>query len=229
MSNYMTLWQFYGLFAIVVAAGVGFCCAMYLLGKRNPKLGWKPGKWLQKIMWWSFIVLIFLAGICSYDEIDRITNAFTSDATDLIVNTTSDVIEGKDVLPDTQEIEASFSGEWWGLRNESQQRTLYLFTGFFLFFGWCCYLGSFNASPVGFGKRLLKVIGYTCLTSAYILVPTLRSLKPSSSEAGQMYVWLIIAAVCIALSHTRTSTPPPLPGAKSEPPINPDDPELQYC
>jgi hypothetical protein len=219
----MTLWQFYTLFAVIVALGLGFCYVMYMLGKRNPKLGWKPGKIQEKLMWWSFLGLIFCAGICSYGEIDRITNAFSSDAAELIYNTAEDAISGKEVLPDTQEIEATLSNDWWGLRNESQKTTLYLFTGFFMFFGWCCYLGSFIASPVGIGKRLLKIVGYSALTFGYILTPSLRSLNPSSSEAGQMYIWLIIAAVCIVLSHTRTATPPPLPGAKTQPTIDTDD------
>lgn len=213
----MTLWQFYAAFLVLTVVGVALCYAMFLLSARNPLLGHKPAYWAEYIRNKLMIGFLILAAIVSYGIFEDITNAFTHDLTDVVVDTTWDVggkiINGESIQEDInvgEGIRHSFSGTIWGEYDESQKTTLYMMTGFWFFLAWCIYFGNFAKSPSSWWKKLCKIIGYPFLTLTICFFP-LNVHYFNRSELMTPLVFLIIAGVFIFISHERTPLPPDLP------------------
>ena len=215
----MTLWQFYAELAVQSVMGVLFCWALYRLGGRDPKLGWKPGKlknWFQeKILY----ILILAAGLASFDLLPNLYHSFINDvsgaAAEAVVNSAGAAIDGTLETPDVQELKEMASGVVWGEMDPTQYESLTLMSAFWLFFGWCCYLAGYCASPVNFFIKLVKALGYCCLSSAMILLPMCMH-QFTWEEFESPFYFLAIAAICIAATHSWTrKMPPPLPPAPS--------------
>lgn len=217
----MTLWQFYGELGVQTVLGVLFCWALYRLGARDPRLGWKPGKvvaWLQDKMMY---ILLFAAGIASFELLPTLYYSFINDvsevAAEAVVNSAGAAIDGTLETPDAQELKDMAANVVWGEMDPGQHESLVLMSGFWLFFGWCCYLASFCASPVNFFIKLVKTLGYCCLSSAMILLPMCMH-RFTWEEFETPFYFLVIAAICIVVTHSWTrKMPPPLPPATSTP------------
>lgn len=226
----MTLWQFYAMIGTQAVLGIAFCVAMYKLGKRDPRLGWEPGnavKWIQDKI---FIILIFGAGIASYQLLPDLVHSFTNDAStvmaETVVNTATDAIEGNMTTPEVPDLSEMLSEVIWGEPNSTQHEALMLMAGFWLFLGWCCYVGNFCASPVNIFIKLLKIIAYSCLTAVIVFVPMCLH-RFSWDEIRDPFYCLVAAGVLIAATHSWTRRmPPPLPTPKygtTNPPASTDE------
>lgn len=215
---HMTKWQFYAEFAVQFVLGIGFCYAMYELSLRNPILGWTPNKTFDTLRSKLGMGLIVLAGVFSYFALPTVYHAFLDDV-EMVVDSTvdkavGDVVDGKTPsdfgLSGSDNVNGNPAEVIWGEPNETQRDTFKLMSGFFIALGLCCYVWNFHASRVGVGKKLLKVFGYTVLS----IVPLFQPMKLHRftwDEVQTEVVCLIIAGVCIVLSHDWSKLPPPVP------------------
>lgn len=218
----MTLWQFYAELLVQTAMGVLFCWILYQLGGRDPKLGWKPSKlvyWFQEKI---LFILIFAAAIASFELLPKLYNSFINDVSEAAANAVVDsagaAIDGTLETPDAQELKDMVANVVWGEMDPWQHESLVLMSAFWLFFGWCCYLASFCASPVNFFIKLVKTLGYCCLSSAMILLPMCIH-RFTWEEFETPFYFLVIAAICIVVTHSWTrKMPPPLPPDTTTPP-----------
>lgn len=213
----MTLWQFYAVFLVMCVVGVGLCVAMFYLSARNPLLGHKSAHWAEYIRYKLMIGFLILAAVVSYGIFEDISNAFTHDLTDVVVDTTWDVgekiIKGESIQEDInvgEGIKDSFSGTIWGEYDESQKTTLIMMSGFWFFLSWCVYVGNFAKSPSSWWQKLCKIIGYPFLTLVIFFFP-LNVHYFNRSELMTPLVFLIIAGVFIFISHDYTPRPPKIP------------------
>ncbi len=210
----LTKWQFYAEFAVQFALGIAYCYGMYKLSDRNPQLGWKPKPFFEKVRNKMGVGLIILAGLFSYLALPTVYHAFLDDV-DVVIDhavdkTVDDVMEGKVPNLSVDEAASEPSEVTWGEANETQHDTFLLMAAFFITLGLCCYVWNFHASKVGIGKKLLKVVGYS-LVSMVPLIQPMKLHRFTWDEVQTEAVCLIIAGVCIALSHDWSKLPPPLP------------------
>ena len=227
----MTKWQFYAMFAVQFALGVLFGYAMFYLSDRDPKLGWKPSRFMQWVRDKLFVILIVLAGIASFQLLPDIFKAFTSDAVDVIgetiANTATNAMDGKIDASELPHISVYDEGRVvWGEPDEAQNEALVLMSGFWLFIGWFIYVGGFKASPVGFFKKLIKVIAYSCLSCILLFTPmdlhyfTFDEIAPSAAL-------LVIGVVGVLVTYSGNKLPPPLPAPENgSERFDPDDKEF---
>ena len=161
----------------------------------------------------------FAAGLASFDLLPNLYHSFINDvsgaAAEAVVNSAGAAIDGTLETPDVQELKEMASGVVWGEMDPTQYESLTLMSAFWLFFGWCCYLAGYCASPVNFFIKLVKALGYCCLSSAMILLPMCMH-QFTWEEFESPFYFLAIAAICIAATHSWTrKMPPPLPPAPS--------------
>lgn len=210
----MTKWQFYAAFLVQFVVGLLYCYAMYKLSERDPRLGWKPnkfGKWIKDKL---FVILIVLAGIASYELLPDIYHALVADVVDVTVDSVTESIEkaadGTYTTPEIEGIDFRSGNAIWGQMNEQQYEAIMLMAGFWIFIGLFVYVGGFKASPVGFFKKIIKFIAYSCLTFILLFIPkdvhyfTLDEIMPS-------LVMLAIGVVGILVTNSGNKLPPPLP------------------
>lgn len=210
----MTKWQFYAAFLVQCMVGILFCYAMFKMSDRDPKLGWKPsafGKWVNDKL---FIILIVLAGIASFELLPDIYRAIVNDVADVaaetIVENASNAIEGNHTALEIEGLDIRSGNAIWGEMNEQQNEAIVLMSGFWIFIGLFIYVGGFKASPVGFFKKVIKVIAYSCLTCILLFIPkdihyfTWNEIMPSA-------IMLVIGVVGILVTYSGNKLPPPLP------------------
>lgn len=210
----MTKWQFYAAFLVQCVVGILFCYAMYKVSDRDPKLGWKPsrfGKWVKDKL---FIILILLAGLASFELLPNIYRAIVNDVADVaaetIVESASNAYEGNYTAPNLEGIDIGNNNAIWGQMNEQQNEAIVLMSGFWIFIGFFIYVGGFKASPVGFLKKVIKVIAYSCLTCILLFIPkdihyfTWDEIRPSA-------ILLALGVVGILVTYSGNKLPPPLP------------------
>ena len=211
----MTQWQFYAEFAVQFALGLVFAIGMLYLAQRDPKLQWQPSasvkEWADKLGYG----LIIVAGFASFFSLREVCFAFVDDVSTAmavsVVDTAGEVIDGTYVAPDTEGMKEYLHGVIWGKPSSWQYQALILMAVFWVSIGWCAYVFDFKSSPVGVLKKLLKAVGYVSLSVLMLMVPMCFH-RFDWSEFKVPLLLAVIAAVCIATTHTYfRATPPPLP------------------
>lgn len=210
----MTQWQFYAAFIVQCVIGILYGYAMFIVSQRDPKLGWKPGAFGQWVRDKLFIIFIILAGVASYELLPDIYHAMVNDVADVaaetITQTASSAIEGNNSVPEIDGIDIDMRSAMWGEMDAQQNEAITLMTGFWMFIGLFIYVGNFKASPVGFFKKLVKVIAYSCLTCVLLFIPkdihyfTWDEVMPS-------VVLLAMGVVGVLVTYSGNKLPPPLP------------------
>ena len=181
-------------------------------------------KWVHDKL---FFIFIFLAGLASFEILPDIYQAFVDDAStvvaETVVNSTEELIKGGSIeSPDFHGIEESLRRVVWGQLSEQQYEAIVLMSGFWLFLGWFCYIGNYKSSPVGFLKRVCKVIGYASLSCFIIMIP--KDIHYFSWDEFEMgFILLVIGAVCIVASYSYNKLPPPLPMPELQTPVDEED------
>ena len=204
----MTKWQFYAEFAVQFVLGCAYCYAMIKLGGRNPRLGRESKPWAENFRYKLGGAFMILAGIFSYFTLPTVYHAFVDDVSSSAAEVATEAITG--TLEHSSVTITATDGLIWGQASETQHEAFILMAGFFIALGWCMYVWGFKASAVGWGKKLLKIVGYAVLSC----IPLFQPMKLhyfTWNEVSTEVVCLIIAGVCIALSHDWSKLPPPLP------------------
>ena len=210
----MTKWQFYAAFLVQCVVGILFCYAMYKVSDRDPKLGWKPsrfGRWFRDKLFYIFIIL---AGLASFELLPSIYHAFINDVADVaaetIVESASSAIEGNVTTPEIEQINLGNGNVIWGQANDQQYEAIMLMAGFWIFIGLFIYVGNFKASRVGFFKKMIKIIAYSCLMCILLFIP--KDIHYFSwNEIMPSAILLVIGVVGILISYSGNKLPPPLP------------------
>ena len=82
--------------------------------------------------------------------------------------------------------------------------------GFWIFIGLFIYVGNFKASRVGFFKKMIKIIAYSCLMCILLFIP--KDIHYFSwNEIMPSAILLVIGVVGILISYSGNKLPPPLP------------------
>lgn len=216
----MSIWQFYAVFFVMCVVGVALCYAMFLLSERCPLLGHKTAPWAMRMRNNLTTGFLIVAGAVSYFSLPDIVNAFTSDVTEKVVNTSFDmgekVLKGKDISQDYNignETRKMLSGAIWGEYNSSQKQSLWLMTSFWFFLAWMIYVGNYHKSPSNWWQKACKIIAYPALSLVIVFFP-INVHYFNMSELKVPLILLVVAGALIALSHDRTPLPPALPSSK---------------
>ena len=211
----MTRWQFYAEFGVQFALGIAFCLTMFWLARRDPKLQWRPSPSTNQLQEKLGFGLFFVAAIASYFSLRGVYVAFIEDAsTDMaetIVESASEVIEGTYVAPDSHTLKEYLHGVIWGAPNAQQRETLLLMMAFWVTLGWAFYVFDFIPSPVNMFKKSLKAVAHVPLTALMVMLP-MRFHRFDWNELRLPMLLAVVAAACIAASHTyNRKDPPPIP------------------
>ena len=160
------------------------------------------------------VILILHAGLASFELLPNIYREIVNDVADVaaetIVETASNANEGNYSTPELEGINIGNGNAIWGQMDEQQNEAIVLMSGFWIFIGFFIYVGCFKASPVGFFKKFIKVIAYSCLTCILLFVPkdihyfTWDEIMPNA-------ILLAVGVVGILVTYSGNKLPPPLP------------------
>lgn len=208
----MTRWQFYAMFGVQFVLGVAYCLAMFWCATRDPVLEWKPSPLVDKLQNKVGFGLFIVAAVTSYFSLPDVFYAFVEDASsgasEVIVETATEVLDGTYRAPGGRALQEYLSGVIGGQPNDTQHTALLLMAVFWISLGWCAYTLDFKPSPVGVWKKLVKPVGYAALTALMCLVPMCLH-RFSWAELQLPLLLSVVAGACIAASHTYNRVQPP--------------------
>ncbi len=218
----LTLWQFYAEVIVQIVLGVGFCYVLYHMSDRNPRYGWTSPEWAVKARNGMAWVLIFLAGIASFETLPDVVHSFTNDVAETVANTSVEIATKAITADPTAQplnepkVVEPEKGYVWGQPMHFQNKTLMLLAAFWIAIGWWLYTICFTSSLVPMWKKILKPVGYGLLTVPLLLWPMgIHYFSWDELKIG--VICLIGAGVIIALTHHYGSPPPEIPVSKGSP------------
>lgn len=227
----LTQWQFYAMAATLFVVGCVYCYIQMRLAFRDTLDGYTyahDSKRFDNMRGNVSLGFLIAMATVSFFFLPALFYSFTNDfstaVANVIVDTGAAAIQGKEI--DMSGYDIDMSGLVWGWpQNEDLKFTIYGLPLCAFLLGMCLYIGMAQPSPVGNGKKALKVLLQLTLLATLLAFNNLHYFNTTEllciavPAAASAALWLASRASDTDLASPPKwfttkygeATPPPLP------------------
>lgn len=192
----LTKWQFYAMATTLFLVGLAYCYVQFRLAFRDTLDDYKFNKKTSDRNANIAVTLLIIMAIVSFFFVPALFSSITADVAESVVNTVVEVgtaaINNSNI--DTSAYSVSLTGLIWGWpQNDDLKFAIYGLPLCAFLLGMCVYIGMAQPSPVGKGKRALKVLLQVTLLVTLLSFNNLHYFD--ATELGIVAAGIVASAV----------------------------------